>query len=280
MSANPPIRAQDWRGKTIWIVGASTGIGLALAQDLSALGAHLILTARNQTVLEQVQADMQAKAAQLSDGLTRHVVALAADFTDEDGLGKAWKQACAFCQQNSKHPMHADASPDMVIVNAGTYENMPAKRFDLARAKHQINVNLNGPLTVLSYVLPNFIAKQGGHIVLVSSVAGYRTLPKALVYGSSKSALSYMAETLYLELAHKGTAVSVIHPGFVQTPLTAGNDFHMPALQTPQQASAAIIKGLQAGRYDIHFPKRFTLFLKILRFLPQSLYMWIVRKTV
>lgn len=276
MSANPRIARHEWQGKAIWLIGASKGIGLALAQDLSKLGANLILTARDPQQLQHT-CD-QLPACTVGDHTFQpEKLALAADFTDASAMQQAWEDACRFCQQLKEY---AVPHPAMVIVNAGTYENMPAKRFDLPRALHQINVNVSGPLTVLSQVLPSYTNSQSGHIVLVSSVAGYRALPRALVYGSSKAALSYMAETLYLELAHKGTAVTVVHPGFVETPLTADNRFYMPALQTTQQASTAIIKGLQAGAYDIHFPKRFTLFLKLLKCLPRSWYMFVLRKTM
>jgi short-subunit dehydrogenase len=264
MSANPRISTTDWQGKSIWLIGASTGIGEALARDLTALGANIILTARSADALHTLSAQLP------------HSTALPADFTDAAAVATAWQAACA-AAKGARQPA---PFPSMVIINAGSYETMPAKHFDLTRAQRQMAVNVGGPLTVLGQILPTYTAAKAGHIVLVSSVAGYRALPKAMVYGASKAALSYIGETLYLEIGHRGTAVSVVHPGFVTTPLTAGNDYYMPGLQTAQQASARIISGLQAGRLDIHFPKRLSWFLKLLRVLPRPLYMALLRKTL
>ena len=121
--------------------------------------------------------------------------------------------------------------------------------------------------------------RQGhGHISVVSSVAGYRGLPKSLAYGPTKAALTNLAENLYIDLQPRGLGVSVVHPGFVQTPLTAQNDFQMPALITPDQAAAAMIEDWARGRFDIHYPKRFTRWMKLLRVLPYRLYFPVVRR--
>lgn len=255
MAYNPKITR--WHGKTVWLIGASTGIGEALAHDLCAAGATVVLTARS--------AD---KLALLAAQLPRSVP-LAVDFTDAPALALAWSTLVGTV-----------GVPDVTLINAGTYVAMPAKRFDAAGAQHQFEVNIGGPLKVLHHVLPAYTQGRCGHIVLVSSVAGYRGLPRALAYGGSKAALTYIAQTLYLELAHQGTAVTVVCPGFVKTPLTAGNNFDMPALQTPAQASAAVLKGLAKGQFEIHFPKRFTLFLKLLSWLPFWAYVKLVRRTV
>jgi short-subunit dehydrogenase len=122
------------------------------------------------------------------------------------------------------------------------------------------------------------VARGKGHISLVGSVAGFRGLPKALAYGPTKAALINLAETLYLDLKDKGVGVSIINPGVVQTPLTAGNNFNMPALITPQQAAAEILRGWGRGAFEIHFPKRLTLWLKLLRILPNRLVLYLVAK--
>jgi short-subunit dehydrogenase len=255
MPYNAPI--QDWHGKTVWLIGASSGIGEVLARDLCAAGATVALSARNADTLA-------ALAAQLPRSL-----AVPMDFTDAAQVATSWETLCA-----------AIGVPDVTVINAGTYVAMPARKFDAAGAQLQFDVNIGGPLKVLHHVLPAYAQARAGHIVLVSSVAGYRGLPRALAYGGSKAALSYMAQCLYLELGHKGTAITLVCPGFVQTPLTAGNQFDMPALQTPQQASTAILKGLAQGQFEIHFPKRFTLFLKLLSCLPFWAYVKLVRKTL
>jgi short-subunit dehydrogenase len=255
---NPKIKATDWQGKSVWLIGASTGIGEALAHKLSSLGARVIVSARNAERLTALSAELPRSSP------------LVMDFTDSKAVEAIWHKACEASAPN--------AMPDMVIVNAGSYEPMLAKDFDLARAKQQFAVNVGGPLNVLAQVLPAYQTAKRGHVVLVSSVAGYRALPKALVYGASKSALSYLAETLYLELANKGVAVTLVCPGFVETPLTADNDFKMPALISAEEAAEQIVRGLCRGEFEIHFPKRFTRFLKVLGWLPRSLYFKLVRK--
>jgi short-subunit dehydrogenase len=122
------------------------------------------------------------------------------------------------------------------------------------------------------------VARRQGHISLVSSVAGFRGLPQSLAYGPTKAALIHLAETLYLDLQPQGLGVSVINPGFVDTPLTAGNDFHMPALMSPDEAAQAIVQGWAKGEFEIHFPKRFTRVMKLLRLLPYRLYFALVRR--
>jgi short-subunit dehydrogenase len=131
---------------------------------------------------------------------------------------------------------------------------------------------------LLEAALPQLMAQGSGHISLVGSVAGYRGLPQSLAYGPSKAALIHLAETLYLDLQGQGIGVSLINPGFVQTPLTANNTFRMPALITPQAAAQAILRGWAGGAFEIHFPKRFTLWLKLLRLLPYRLYFALVKR--
>ena len=127
-------------------------------------------------------------------------------------------------------------------------------------------------------MLPVLLAQRSGHVALVSSVAGWRGLPQALAYGPTKAALINLAEVLYTDLRASGIGVSVINPGFVDTPLTVSNDFAMPALMTAQQAAGAILRGLERGHFDIHFPKRFTLLLRLLRQLPDRLHFAAVRR--
>ena len=155
---------------------------------------------------------------------------------------------------------------------------MRAETLDLPDMLRHIEVNYAGALKVLDAVLPALLARGNGHISLVGSVAGYRGLPQSLAYGPTKAALINLAETLYLDLHPKGIGVSIINPGFVATPLTAGNEFDMPALLTPEQAAQAIVAGWGKGAFEIHFPKRFTLWLKLLRILPNRLFFSLVRK--
>jgi short-subunit dehydrogenase len=206
---NPPL--QNWRGTTVWLVGASTGIGEATASALHALGAQVVVSARKAQALDAfVQAHPGSRALPL-------------DVTDAQAVQTAAAQ------------LQAQGRLDCVVYCAG-------------------------------------------HISLVGSVAGYRGLPNSLAYGPTKAALINLSETLYLDLHDKGIGVSIINPGFVQTPLTANNQFDMPALLTPAQAAQAIVKGWSRGAFEIHFPKRFTLWMKVLRLLPNRVFFALVRK--
>ncbi len=252
MSLNPPIR--DWRGQRVWLVGASTGIGQALARSLHALGATVIVSARKADALE-------AFAQQHPGSL-----ALPLDVTDAQAV------------QAAAQGLLATGPLDLVCYCAGHYHAMRATAIDLPELLRHHEVNTVGALHVLEAVLPALIARRQGHISLVSSVAGFRGLPQSLAYGPTKAALINLAETLYLDLQSLGLGVSVINPGFVQTPLTAQNAFHMPALITPEEAAQAIVQGWSRGEFDIHFPKRFTRVMKLLRLLPYGLYFAAVRR--
>ncbi len=252
MSLNPPIRA--WRGQRVWLVGASTGIGQALAERLHALGATVLVSAR--------------KADALQAFVERHPgsIALPLDTTDAHAVQAAARHALA------------GGPLDLVCYCAGHYQAMRATAIDLPELLRHHEVNTVGALHVLEAVTPALLARGQGHISLVSSVAGFRGLPQSLAYGPTKAALINLAETLYLDLQPHGLGVSVINPGFVQTPLTAQNAFHMPALITPEQAAHAIVQGWARGEFDIHFPKRFTRVMKLLRLLPYPLYFAAVRR--
>ena len=252
MSLNPPL--QHWRGQRVWLVGASTGIGLALARHLHALGAQVIVSAR--------QADALNSFASEHPGS----VALPLDVTD------------AAAVQAAAQTLLREGPIDVVCYCAGHYRAMRATAMDLPDLLRHHEVNTVGALHVLAAVTPAMLGRQQGHISLVSSVAGFRGLPQSLAYGPTKAALINLAETLFLDLQPHGLGVSVINPGFVQTPLTAQNDFHMPALISPEQAAQAIVQGWARGEFDIHFPKRFTRMMKLLRLLPYRLYFAAVRR--
>ena len=252
MPFNPPL--SDWRGKTVWLIGASSGIGQATAHALHAQGATVFVSARNAEALDQfVQGHPGA-------------VALALDVTDPGAVKAAAQTVLA-------------AGPlDLVLYCAGYYKALRATAFDLAQMLRHSEVNYNGVLYLLNAVLPALLARKAGHISLISSVAGYTGLPKSLAYGPTKAALINLAETLYLDLKDSGIGVSLICPGFVETPLTAQNQFSMPALITPEQAAQEILQGWRQGAFDIHFPKRFTRWMKVLRLLPYRARFAAVRK--
>ncbi|RCX11021.1 SDR family NAD(P)-dependent oxidoreductase [Extensimonas vulgaris] len=256
MALNPPIT--DWRGKRVWLVGASSGIGRATAELLHARGAQVIVSARQRTALDDF---VRAHPGSL---------ALALDVTDAAAVG-AGAQA-----------LLATGPLDLVCYCAGYYRAQRASRLDLAELQRHLQVNYLGALNVLHAVTPALLqaARTGRapHLSFVASVAGWRGLPRALGYGPSKAALIHLAETLFLDLRPQGVGVSIINPGFVATPMTAGNTFPMPALRTPEQAAQAIVRGWQRGAFDIHFPRRFTCVLKLLRVLPYRWYFALVHR--
>jgi NADP-dependent 3-hydroxy acid dehydrogenase YdfG len=167
---------------------------------------------------------------------------------------------------------------DFLLYCAGHYRAQRATDFDLTDMLRHQDVNYNGLLRVLDAVLPMFLQQGTGHISVVSSVAGWRGLPNGLAYGPTKAAVTHVAETLYMDLQDKGIGVSVVNPGFVATPLTAQNNFQMPALLSPEQAAEAMLAGWSQGLFDIHFPKRFTGWLKLMRLLPYRAYFALVRR--
>ena len=252
MSYNPPL--SDWHGKTVWLVGASSGIGQATAHALHTQGARVVVSARNAAALDAFVRDHAG------------AVALPLDAADPAAVTAAAQTVLAL------------GPIDLMMYCAGHYREMRAAEFDLAEMlKHQ-QVNYTGALYLLDALLPAMRQRGAGHISLVGSVAGYRGLPKSLAYGPTKAALINLAETLYLDLQTSGVAVSLVNPGFVETPLTAQNQFSMPALISPAKAAEEILSGWAAGEFEIHFPKRFTRWMKTLRVLPYALYFPAIRK--
>lgn len=252
MALNP--RITDWQGRVVWLVGASTGIGRATAAALHARGAQVIVSARNAGALKAFEASHPGS------------VGMALDVTDREAVSRAAQQIVL---------QHGRI--DLAFYCAGYYKAMRATQFDLDEAVRHQQVNYVGALYLLDAVLPVLLQQKSGHLSLVSSVAGYRGLPNSLAYGPTKAALINLAETLYLDLQPLGIGASVINPGFVETPLTAQNEFAMPALLTPEQAAEEILKGWAQGRFEIHFPKRFTLCLKALTHVSDALYFRAIR---
>jgi len=252
MSFNPPL--SNWRGKAVWLVGASSGIGRATAHALHAQGAKVFVSAPSETAL--------ASFVESHPG----AVALVLDAGNATSVSAAAQTVLA-------------AGPlDLVLYCAGHYQEVRASEFSLPEMLKHLQVNYVGALHLLDAVLPHFLTRQAGHISLISSVAGYRGLPKSLAYGPTKAALINLAETLYLDLQDQHIGVSLICPGFVDTPLTAQNHFAMPGLITPEKAAQEILQGWHSGRFEIHFPKRFTLWMKALSLLPDRLYFPLIRR--
>jgi short-subunit dehydrogenase len=241
------------RWKTIWITGASTGIGREIALQLARAGVTVAASARS--------------AEKLLD-MASNIKAYPLDVTDAAAVIKTVEQ------------IERDLGPiDLAIFGAGTYRAIDATQIDPANFAHMLNVNYLGVVNCLSALLPSMLARNQGHMSWIASVAGYRGLPKAAAYGPSKAALINLAESIKPELALKGIKISVINPGFVETPMTAGNDFPMPFIMQPAEAARRTILGLAKGKFEIAYPTRFVAILKIMRILPYRLYFWIVTKT-
>ena len=180
--------------------------------------------------------------------------------------------------QDAARTLLAQGPLDLVCYCAGYYHPMRATALDLTDLLRHHEVNTVGALYVLDAVLPSMVNRHQGHLSLISSVAGYRGLPLGLAYGPTKAALINLAETLYLDLHAQGLGVSLINPGFVDTPLTAQNEFPMPAIITAEEAAKAIVQGWTRGEFEIHFPKRFTWVMKLLRLLPTRWYFAAIRR--
>jgi len=250
---NKPIRV--WNDQRVWIIGASSGIGAALAGALLQRGARVAVSARREDALRAVTAGHLAARVAAFD-LTDRVAFAGA----QDELRAAW------------------GGIDLVVFCAGAHVPMRAWQLDADSIDRLIDINLRAPMAATAQVIPQLLRQGRGALAFVSSVAGYRGLPKAAAYGPTKAALINFAETLYLDLAPRGVSVFLINPGFVATPMTATNDFEMPALISPQQAAEEIIAGFGRGSFEIHFPRRFTWWLKLLRILPYPLYFALVRR--
>jgi short-subunit dehydrogenase len=252
---NPPL--PRWEDARVWIVGASTGIGAATARVLLARGARVALSARSVDKLAAVAGEHAART-----------LVAPLDFTDADAVAACWQR------------VHAQwGGIDLVLIVAGTHQEIRAWELTLANAKQVLDTNLNGVIATVAAIVPGLLAQRHGAIGIVASVAGYRGLPKALVYGASKAAVIHFTETLYLDLRPKNIGVYLINPGFVKTPLTAGNQFTMPHLMEADDAAHELVAGLDSGTFEIHFPHAFTRQLKLLRLLPYRWYFALVHRS-
>jgi NADP-dependent 3-hydroxy acid dehydrogenase YdfG len=250
---------KHFAGKRVWVIGATSGIGEACAIALLAAGASVALSGRRIANLQTVA----------QHGKPEQSMVLPLDVTEPNAIEQAYQDLIAQWGQL-----------DLLLFVSGIYIPLRADNFEMQSAEKIINANVLGPMRAVAAVLPNMLARQSGHIAIVGSVAGYSGLPKALAYGPSKAAMINFCETLFYDLQPRGIGVHMISPGFVKTEATAQNDFEMPALITSEEAAKHILDGIRDGVFDIHFPKRFSGFLKFLRLLPYPIYFWILRRFV
>ena len=243
---------------TLWITGASSGIGRAIALHYARAGWQVIASARN-----------AAELASLATSMPGRIHAEPLDIVDAAAVEAAVARIEA-----------AHGSIDVAILNAGTHVEITAEAFDVAAFRNLVDVNLMGAVHCLGAVLPRMIGRKSGQIAVVSSVAGYSGLPTAAAYGATKAALINMCEGLYLECERNKVDLRLINPGFVRTPLTDRNPFPMPFLMEVEDAAARVFQGLTRGRgFEITFPRRFALILKFLRILPYRLYFALIRRS-
>jgi len=254
VALNPPL--PPWPDCRIWVIGASTGIGAATAKAMLAAGARVALSARKADLL-----------AEVAGGNSRALIE-PLDYTESTQVAAAWERVRA-----------AWGGIDLVLIVAGSHAEIRAWELTEANAMALLKTNLHGVIGTTATVLPALLAQGRGALGIVASVAGYRGLPKALIYGASKAALINFTETLYLDLHPRGFGVYLINPGFVRTPLTDKNEFKMPHLISAEEAAASLIKGLDAGDFEIDFPKAFTRQLKLLRLLPYRWYFALIRRS-
>lgn len=245
--------------KSAWIVGASSGIGRALALKLTALGTTVFASARSKKDLDSL-----VKAAQGHLGV---VIAVPVDVTDKASVAAAAKT------------VEAEAGAvDSCVLCAGTYVPVSASDISSERIRTQFEVNLMGTVHVLEAVMPAMLKRRAGHIAVVSSVAGYRGLPTGAAYGATKAALINLCESLKFDLDRSGVRIQLVNPGFIKTPLTDKNAFRMPFLMPVDKAVDRMIAGFRTSRFEITFPRRFTWQLKLMRCLPYGLYFALTRR--
>ena len=239
----------NFKGQHIWLIGASSGIGRALAQALAERGARLILSARRADQLAQVTEQLPGSGHQ----------ALALDIADFAALARAAEQ------------IQADAYQlDRIICLAAIYQPMRMTELELDEVERIVRVNLTSQYHLSKHALELLPRDRPSQLVFCGSVAGYVGLPNSQPYAGTKAGLLNMVESLRVELRvqRPHLNVKIISPGFVATEMTAKNDFAMPMIITPEQAARYIVRGLQSSAFEIHFPKRFTTMLKALEALP------------
>ncbi len=243
--------------KHTWIIGASSGIGAALAKSLAQRGEVLALSGRDATALEAVRSDLAGQGHKVLPLDVRDPATLAAAM---DALAQSWPRI------------------DRIIFMAGIYEPMGLADLDVLQVEQILSVNLAGAFNLISVALPILLDQEPRcQVAFCASVAGYRGLANAQPYGATKAGLINLVESLKVEHGER-LDVRLISPGFVETRLTEKNSFDMPFRLTPEQAGERIAKGLQRRGFELHFPKRFTWIMKALACLPYALYWPLARR--
>ena len=243
--------------KKIWITGASSGIGNAVALKFSHEGWKVAVSARRKELLDELAKNP-------------NIVSFPLDVTNRNQINEVFKNI-----------LSEFSDLDICLFSSGTYEPKDELNIDPDKIKNVINVNFLGVIDCVKSVEEYFKGRKSGHISIVSSIAGYRGLPNSSGYGPSKAALTNFSESIYFDFKKYGVRVSIVSPGFIKTPLTYKNEFPMPFLKTPEYAAEKIYNGLvKSNSFEVHFPKGLTVTLKFLRILPYRLYLFLVDKLV
>jgi len=242
--------------KIAWITGASSGIGRAVALRLADEGWQVAASARSTGKLAELEA--------LRPG---RILSFPVDVTQQDAVAATVAEI-----EDRMGPL------DLALFSAGSYKRDSATRFQGKDLAEVMTLNVIGTGYCLDAVIPKMVARRAGHIAVVASVAGYVGLPGGAFYGATKAALINLCEGLYPELEKEGVRLTVINPGFVETPLTQKNDFPMPFLIGVDEAAESIVKGLKSGRFEIIFPWKMAVAIKLLNALPRPLLFMITRK--
>lgn len=252
MAGDPPL---PWQ--TVWITGASSGLGLELARLLDGRAKHVAASARSADKLQELESSSQS------------IRSFPLDVTDQEAV-----RASVVAVERACGPV------DLAVLNAGIWNVVELKNLEPAAFRASMDVNYLGTVNCLAAILPGMCSRRSGHIAIVASVAGYRGLPKAVAYGPTKAALINLVESIRPELEAKGVTISLVNPGFVDTPMTETNDFPMPFLMPAPQAARRMLDGLLREKYEILFPRRFAYGMKFLRIIPNALFFWIVRRFI
>ena len=236
----------DLSGKTYWLIGASDGLGAALARKMSAEGVSLILSARSENKLRE-----------LAEGLPGEARTLPLDVTDTDAVARAVEEA---------------GDVDGVVFLAGVYWPFGADAWDAEKANMMADVNFTGAMRCMGEIVPRFVARDRGHIVLTGSLTGYRGLPGSVAYTASKAGVMAMAECMRCDLRQTGLKVQLVSPGFIRTRLTDKNNFRMPQIMEPEKAAGIVFDHMTTGKFQRAFPRPLSWALRGGQFLPESLY--------
>lgn len=236
----------EWAGKRYWMVGASEGLGRALAHKLSRAGVYLILSARSRDRLESLSEDLPGPSEIVT-----------CDVTDDADVARAAEDV---------------GEIDGLIYLAGVYWPLSAQDWNAEQVTTMFDVNLTGAARVLGQVVPGMVKRDAGHIVMTGSLSGYRGLPGATGYTAAKAGVMVMAEALYADLRNTGIKVQLVNPGFIRTRLTEKNDFRMPQLMEPEDAAATVFDHMNSERFQRSFPAPFAWAFRLGQFLPDPIY--------